>query len=373
MDERSVVVHVLQPTEAGVPAVVRQYVDDQVARGWSVTVVAPHGRLGRDIEVAGAGFVEWHATRAPGPRTAVEVVTLARTIERLDPQIVHLHSSKAGLAGRLAIRGRIPTVFQPHGWSFWAVGGVAQSAACRWERAAARWTDALVCVSDAERSAGVAAGISAPWTVVPNGIDLSRWTAASNDDKSAARDRLGIGDEPLVVCVGRLTRQKGQDVAVASWGRVRRRVPDARLVLVGDGPDRDRLERAGGPGVSLVGDRNDVPDWLAAADVAVLPSRWEGMSLSLLEAMARSRPVVATDVAGMREVLSAGGGAIVPPDDVGSLAEAIAGRLENRQILDAEGARARRTIEERHDVVAATDRIARLYGDVLRRRRGDHV
>ncbi|MEA2487393.1 MAG: hypothetical protein QOF16_1047, partial [Actinomycetota bacterium] len=217
-----------------------------------------------------------------------------------------------------------------------------------------------------------AAGISAPFVVVTNGVDLTRWVPASEADKQEARARFGLGPEPIGLCVGRLTKQKGQDLLVASWRQVRDLIPDARLILVGDGIDRAALERDAGPGVELVGHSEDVAGWIAASDVIVLPSRWEGMSLALLEAMARARPVVAIDVAGMREVLSGGGGEVVPVGDPSALARAIASRLGNRQILAAEGARGRKTIEEHHDLNATTDRIAQVYAEVLDRR-ADHV
>ncbi len=101
-----------------------------------------------------------------------------------------------------------------------------------------------------------------------------------------------------------------------AWPAVRARVPGARLVLVGDGPTEPELRAAAGEGVDLVGPRKDVPDWLAAADVVVAPSRWEGMALTLLEAMATGRSVVATEVAGAGEALGDEAGRIVPIESV---------------------------------------------------------
>lgn len=79
-------------------------------------------------------------------------------IGRLRPDVLHAHSAKAGLAGRLAVRGGVPTVFQPHAWSFDAVGGATAALALRWERFGARWADRVLCVSEAERRAGEAEG-----------------------------------------------------------------------------------------------------------------------------------------------------------------------------------------------------------------------
>ena len=173
---------------------------------------------------------------------------------------------------------------------------------CR-ERCGARWCAAIVCVGKAEKDQGIRAGISASWHVIPNGVDLRAFTPADDVERRSARHRLNLDDVPLVVIVGRLCRQKGQDILLDAWPQVRGRVPRAQLAIVGDGPDRAQLERQAVAGVRYVGRRTDVHEWLAAADVVVLPSRWEGMALSMLEALARARCVVASDVSGVRDVL----------------------------------------------------------------------
>ena len=106
-----------------------------------------------------------------------ETRRLRRIVEGVDPDVVHLHSSKAGMAGRLAVRGRRPTIFQPHAWSFDAVRGPVRAASLAWERFAQRWTTELVCVSLSERVAGERHGISAPVTLALNGSTWpgSRW------------------------------------------------------------------------------------------------------------------------------------------------------------------------------------------------------
>ncbi|WP_159057035.1 glycosyltransferase, partial [Streptomyces scabiei] len=231
-----------------------------------------------------------------------------RILDDVRPGLVHLHSAKAGLAGRLAVRGRVPTVFQPHAWSFEAVDGAMAALARGWERAGARWASRVVCVSEAERVTGDRAGVRARWTVIPNGVDAGRFSPAAADIVRAGIPLLtGVAPAaPLVVCVGRLCRQKGQDVLLAAWEAVLRRVPTARLVLVGDGPEAERLRALAPEGVLFAGDVADAAPWYRAADLVVLPSRWEGMALAPLEAMACGRPVVLTDVDGARESLPPG-------------------------------------------------------------------
>ena len=203
------------------------------------------------------------------------------------------------------------------------------------------------------------AGIRAEWRVVANGIDLEAFRPVSDNERMAVREELGVGPGPVAVCLGRICRQKGQDVLVEAWPSVAQRVPDAELVLVGGGPDEEAMRGR----ARLVGDQKDVRAWLVAADVVVQPSRWEGLAYVVLEAMASGRNVVATDVAGMREALG-DTGTIVPPDDSDRLADAVATGLLN----GAPDARTRERMEALHDVGTATAAMARLYGEVLESR-----
>ena len=329
--------HVSQPVEAGVPRVVAALVADQVARGYDVHVASQPGPgLGTTATALGATHHDWAAGRSPDHRVAAETRRLARIIDAVDPDVVVLHSAKAGLTGRLAIRGRRPTVFAPHAWSFEAVRGPLAALSTGWEVLAARWTHTVVCVSDDERAAGAAAGIDAPTVVVPNGVDVD---ALSPRPAEAARDRLGLPHRPTVVCVGRLAEQKGQDLLLTAWAQVLDAVPEAQLVLVGDGPERAALEAAAPAGVRFAG-AQDPTDFYAAADVVALPSRWEGGPLVPLEAMAMGRPVVAFDVQGVRAALG-GTGAVLDPGDVRGLAAALARLLTDPASAAAQGRAAR--------------------------------
>lgn len=363
------VLHVSMPTTEGVAVVVLSYLRDQVERGWDVTLACPSGGwLAERATAAGAHVVRWEATRSPGASSAAETRRLTRIVRDVEPDLVHLHSSKAGLAGRLALRGRVPTVFQPHAWSFHAVSGPLRGATTLWERIAARWTTAFVYVSAAERAEAIRAGIRGRSWVIPNGVDLTAWTAADAAERASARAQLELPAGPIAVCIGRLSEQKGQRDLLDGWPAVRRVVPDATLVLVGDGPDRDALAARAVPGVRLVGNREDVPDWIAAANVVVAPSRWEGMALVPLEAMARARSVIATDVAGMRDALPPDAATVVAIGAGAALAAALADQLADPVGTDVRGARARVHVERNHDAANAAAAVASVY-QILRQGR----
>ena len=368
------VLHVSASGAGGVAGVALGYVRDQVERGWNVSVAcSSRGFLGYDARVAGATTYWWQADREPNRRVAGESLRLARIIQEADPDVVHLHSSKAGLVGRLVLRGRVPTVFQPHAWSYLAARGGVRAASLRWERFATRWTAITVCVSDAERVAGGHLGIDGRTVVIRNGVELTSFRPQGGRDRFSARKRLGLADVPTVVCIGELAAQKGQADLLEAWPEVVAAVPDAQLAIVGDGPDRSRLARQarGLPAVSLVGARTDVRTWLAAADVVAVPSRWDGMSLVPLEAMASARSVVATAVSGILESVPDDAGAIVPPHDPAAMRDALTLRLLEPGRADDEGWVGRQHVEAHHDASTSAHELARVYLRLVGERRNN--
>jgi glycosyltransferase involved in cell wall biosynthesis len=367
------VLHVTQPVTEGAANWVASLVADQLGRGFETVVACPApSRLAETVVRLGAELRAWDATRSPGLKVPDEVRRLRRIIHDVKPDLVHLGSSKAGLAGRLALRGSLPTVFQPHGWSFKATTGPLRRASVGWERFGSRWADRVLCVSEGEAAEAVEIGIPRErLTVISNGVDLPRWPVADAAARTAARDHLGLDAlAPIVVNVGRLSRQKGQDQLLDAWTSVRTAVPGARLYLIGDGPDRETLAATIGSAsdVVLYGSSTEVPQWLAAADLVVMASRWEGMSLSALEAAAVGRSLVVTDVAGMLDVVGAGedaAGAVVSLEPAETFAarfgSAVAGRLGDPERRDREAARARTRVESQFSISRAFDATAELY------------
>ncbi|MFI8927159.1 glycosyltransferase [Streptomyces sp. NPDC053474] len=357
------VLHVSQPVDGGVARVVLDLVEAQRAAGLDVHVACPGGVL------TGDRGHDWAASRSPGPSLWSEVRELDRVVSLVRPDLVHAHSAKAGLAVRLAVRGRVPTVFQPHAWSFEAVGGVTAVLARAWERHGARWTTRLVCVSEAERHTGLRAGVGGTARVVPNGIAVDRFPPRNREASRAelplppARDAA----TPLVVCVGRLCRQKGQDVLLRAWAAVTAALPAARLALVGDGPDAEALRARADGSVLFAGAVPDAAPWYRAADVVVQPSRWEGMALAPLEAMACGRTVVVTEVNGARESLPPDlvPHSLVPPEDPDALARALIALLGDRALRDRLGDRARHHVLDHHDVRHTARAIEEVYRELL--------
>lgn len=370
------VLHLAQPTDGGVARCLVDLATDQRDRGWDVIVGCPDGGIvAGELADRGVPRVRWDAARAGRAATPRQLRHLGQLIKAADPDLVHLHSASAGLTGRLALRRRRPTVFQPHGWSWQAVSGSFARAVRLWERVGARWADVVVCVSEAERANGFRAGVRASFAVVPNGVDLARFPAATRADQVAARAELGLADQPTALCVGRFDVQKGHATAIRAWRAVVDELPHARLLLVGSGSQEPALrslcrELGLEAAVMFVGERDDVPRWYAACDVLVFPSRWgEGMALTPLEAMASARPVVASAVAGVAESVGPGCGELVAADDVAAFSRALLSRLADLASTLQEGRAARAHAELVLDVQRSHDQIAGLYRQLLGRRK----
>jgi glycosyltransferase involved in cell wall biosynthesis len=197
------------------------------------------------------------------------------------------------------------------------------------ERLAARWCDRLVTVGDFQRQWALDKGIGSPEQVVsiPNGVPDERTSALRAP--AEVRAELGIGDAFMVLSTGRLAHQKGLEHLIRAAALLSSELPALRVVLAGDGPLRGELARLVSElgledVVRILGFRADVGELLDASDLVVLPSLWEGLSISLLEAMAAEKPVVTTTIASNREVTNDGQGALlVPPKHPASLAAAI--------------------------------------------------
>lgn len=349
---------VSQVTVDGVAVCVRDLVQAAIGAGYQVTVACPAaGHLSAWVQQRGAAWERLEMRRSAHPSDILAMMRLRRLARTHD--LVHLHSSKAGIAGRLAVASlgprRPPVVFTPHGWS-WLVGG-RLAPLYRWtERIVLPLTTTVIAVSEEERAHGraVLGPPAARILVNPNGVDSRRFSP-----EGPAADRP---EAPLLVCVGRLCHARAPDVAVAALALMR--TPSARLRLIGDGEDRAAVEELvtalGLDGrVEFIGFRPEPAPDLRAADVVVIPSRYDGMALVLLEAMACGAAIVATRVPGTSALGEAG--QLVPIEDPRSLAEAVDALLADPQRRQRLGAAARAQVVENYSLERSLRGILNLW------------
>lgn len=267
------------------------------------------------------------------------VAELRRAVREFAPDIVHTHSSKAGVLGRLAAhRERVSVVIHSiHGFGFgkhqsWPVRRAFLTA----ERLAARWTHHFIAVSHENLDEGVRLRIfpASRASVIRSGIELARFRAPSGGDH--VRAELGIpGDAPVVLQVACFKPQKAPERFVELAGRVLRTVPDAHFVLVGDGDLRPSIERLRAQSgltarLHLTGWRRDIPALLSAATIVTLTSRFEGLPRAVVEALAAGVPVVAMAVDGVVEVVRDGvNGFLVAEGETSTMAERVTAVLSD--------------------------------------------
>jgi glycosyltransferase involved in cell wall biosynthesis len=201
---------------------------------------------------------------------------------------------------------------------------------------------------------------------IPNGVDAQVYRSLEPAQKSALRVSLGIPEGPVVVYTGRFEAEKRVNNLVQVWPQIRTLYPDASLVLVGDGSQKPRLMEMDTKGIYFPGRVDQVLPYLQAADVFVLPSAREGLSNSLIEAMAVGLPAVVTSVGGALDIIEDGvNGFLVAPDDLEGLRSGLAMVLGSSELRASAGAAARRKVEADYALSVAADQIRALYDNLL--------
>lgn len=344
------IAYVLGTAEGGTGRHVGMLARGIAAAGLGVRVFGPArvaGMLG-----AGSGTTREEpavavATVAIGDRLspatdAAAIRRLRRLLTDMAPDIVHAHGMRAGALAALALRkgpgaGRPPALVvtvhngPPAGAAAAAVYGLL-------ERAVARTADVVLCVSPDLEARMRRRGAR----------DVGRAIVPSADRGAGAGSRppgLGAGGVPVVLAAGRLATQKGFDTLIEAAALWRERRPEPLLVIAGTGPLAARLAcqvRELGVSVRFLGWRDDIAALLAAAGVFVLPSQWEGQPLILTEALRAGRPIVATDVGGVRELTGPDAALLVAPGDPAALAAAVLSVLDDQELAARLGSAALR-------------------------------
>lgn len=347
----------------GAEVVVLQLSQELRRRGHVVFPIGPHGRDGwLRTAFAEDGF-PWHTYLNERPFDWKGAERFAALLTDLNVHVAHGHEFAASVYGAAAARLiGIPHVISMHGNQV-MTKKLQRRIALRW---AFRHSAATIAVSratqaDLETSLGLQPGVV---HVVHNGVP--------ERPGSGARFRAELGlsqDELLVIATGSLMKRKGHLVLLEAMRLVDARggTPDWRIAIAGEGAERGPLEafiaaHDLGSRVTLLGNRNDIPDIQAAADVFVMPSLWEGLPLAVLEAMHAGNPIIATTASGIPEAIDNGReGLLVAAADPQVLADALYGLLVDPSARQALGARARLRAQGEFSVRAMADAYERHY------------
>lgn len=314
--------------------------------------------------------------RAISPKRDVQAYQALRDFFLAErPDIVHTHSSKTGILGRLAAHAaRVPTIVHTvHGYAFPGESRRAIKAIFKFlEKRAGRVTDRMIVLNDTD--AAIARDLlgvpDRRLALLPNGVDVDTYAPATAEQRQSLRaSAFGIDDpDHLVVgMVGRLWLQKNPQCFVRAAIQVAAQRSNASFFMIGDGEFRSELEgmiQASGQSnrIRILGWRSDVPELLKALDVMVLPSRWEGMPLAILEAMSSAVPVVASDIPGNHHLVDDGSdGRLFPLDDDAALAKALIDLVDDRAKRARFAAQARAKVLARYTLASRMDKITAIY------------
>jgi len=291
-------------------------------------------------------------------------------------EVVHTHSSKAGILGRIAARlAGVPVIVHTiHGWSFHDYMPAMKRWGYIWlERFCATLSDALIVVSAQDIPKGIKAhiGKATQYHLIRSAIPLDEFDPGQYDRKSI-RLELGLpADAPVVGNVGRFSPQKNPLDWVKIAGRIARALPECRFLLVGDGPLRSQVEASlKDEGLTsrsvLTGLRHDPARMMAAMDVFLLSSLWEGLPRVIPQAMLMGLPLVATQVDGSSEAIQDGiTGFICSPSDLDQLAQRCLALLQSPSLRSEIGRAARSYAQEEFSLDCMLDLIDRLYINLL--------
>jgi glycosyltransferase involved in cell wall biosynthesis len=391
LPERIRVLRVIARLNMGGPALHVAYLSAGLRdRGYDTTLVAGSLAPGEEsmagvAEGLGVPIVtipELHREISP-LRDLRAVYHLADLIREVRPHILHTHTAKAGTIGRLAARllgdaGPPIVVHTFHGHVLRGYFDPVRSTAFRLlERWLARQSTALIAVSPEVRDDLVSLGVAPAekFEVVRLGIELDQRVGEDGFEaaRTETRRALGIPDDRFVVgWIGRMTAVKRTGDVLQAVRRLREQGVDAALCMVGDGPDRDSVEaRAHELGIMrdslFLGYQEEVADYYAAFDALILPSANEGTPVSAIEALAGGRPVVATRVGGVPDVVRDGvDGFLVEPGDVDAMAERLSQLAADAPLRHRMGEAGRASVHERYSVERLLDDVDRLYRTLLR-------
>ncbi len=294
--------------------------------------------------------------------------------------IVHTHNSKAGFLGRMAAKlAGVPVIVHTvHGFAFHDQEPLWRRVLFRnLERLGSHWCDKMIFISQPLMDWALKDHIVAEEKVekIYSGIQVDKFLPVKSEERDRIRSKWGLRQEEAVVgMVSKLWEGKGHSVLIEAFKLLKEKIKDAKLVIVGEGYLYDELLRRVNTNglresVLFTGFQMDVSEIIATFDVAVLPSFFEGMGRVLLEAMAMEKPVVASRVGGIPDLIDQGiNGLLVRPGNVKELAEALEKVLSDRRLASKMGREGRKKIKGQFSADAMVQSIDKVYRELLARK-----
>jgi glycosyltransferase involved in cell wall biosynthesis len=326
------------------------------SKGYEIHVAAT-GNINRKKELEELGVVLWDIPFARSPYSLNNIqayLAMQDIIRKNDYDLIHVHTPvSAFLVRYLASINKVPVLYTAHGFHFfkgaplhyWLIYNTA-------ERIARKWTDGLIVMNNEDYLNAQKLGFQPEqdlFFVHGVGVDINKYIAS---DQYVVRKELNIPESAIVViCVAELNKNKNQWFLLDAWKRICKKYSNCYLLLVGNGPERIKLEKyvlSGQiPRIHFLGYRKDIPQLLHESDILTLVSKREGLPRCIMEAMAAFKPVVATSVRGSRDLVYNGeSGYLVPLGDMDELVSALEMLFKDQSLRLHMGATGRKMVEK---------------------------
>lgn len=299
------------------------------------------------------------------------ILCVRKLIKQYKPDIIYCHSSKAGAIGRAAnFCLKNMTIYNPHGWAFNMECSNKKKKVYRLvERFLARMTDYIIAISDYEKESAIDNHIckSEKIQVIYNGIDLDSYDQEVSSDHIMKAD-LGIPENAYIIgCVGRLSKQKSPDVFIKAASKIKKKISQAYFLMVGNGDEQEETEQlitelGLQDCVHITGWVDNPMEYVMLFDQAMLLSRWEGFGLVLAEFMWAGKPIVATRVDAIPNLISDGvNGLLVEKDAVDAVVEASVRIYEDEELAEQLCEQGRQIVAERFSIKRVVQEHERLF------------
>lgn len=334
----------------------------------------------RDYEKLVIAFEQCHMRREIGLTDIKNIGYVRKLIKKYEPDIVYAHSSKAGAVTRIADIGlKNHCIYNPHGWAFnMKIPKEKQKLYATIERFAAQFCERIICISDAEKKSALDQKICKKdkLQVIYNGVDIIKYESESHG--TLKRSNLDIPESAFVVgMVGRISRQKAPDIFIRAARMIKQDIPNAHFIIVGSGEMEDDIRDFADKNglmdcLHITGwVQNSIP-YIEMFDVACLLSRWEGFGLVLPEYMMVGKPIVATRVDAIPDIIQDGvNGILVSDNCIDAVYEAVMKIYKNCLLRDRFISNSVMIVKKRFNVLRMVRESEDLFGKLVRNEQND--
>lgn len=304
------------------------------------------------------------------------ILEINKLIKLYNPDLIYVHSSKGGALGRIAsFNTKTPVIYNPHGWAFnMNVNKVNKILYTSIERILANRTECIIAISEQEKVSALRSKIceEKKIKVIFNGIDIDEYDDMKiNTYKSRKKYHIPI-DAIVFGMVGRISKQKSPDIFIKSASKIKENISNAFFIIVGDGEDRNEIERMideiGLSGsVLITGWVDNIYEYIAMFDIAMLLSRWEGFGLAIAEYMISKKPIIATNVDAIPNLIDNNiSGVLINPDDINACVESAISLSSNLELRQCLSENANKKVREKFDIKRVIKEHDQIFDQILK-------